>query len=51
MNKKKKAMLNRKFKNIIEFKEKKQQKMIEFLINDLFFNVLFERFKTFSDFD
>ena len=51
VNKKKRTMLNREFKNIIEFKKKKQQKTVEFLINKLLFDVSFERFKIFSDFD
>ena len=51
VNKKKKTMLNREFENIIKFKEKKQQKTIESFINDLFFDVSFERFKISSDFD
>ena len=44
-------MLNQEFENIIKFEKKEQQRTIEFFIDDLFFNVSFERFEISSDFD
>ena len=51
VNKKKKTMLNQEFENIIELEEKKQQRAIESSIDDLLFDVLFERFEILSEFD
>ena len=47
---KKQKIINRKFQNIAKFK-KNERKFNESILNDLLFDVFFERFKISSNFD
>ena len=44
-------MIESKLENISDLKNKEQKKIEELFINELLFNVFFERFKMSSDFD
>ena len=50
LEKKKQTMIEREFRNIAKL-EKNKRRFIEFSINDFLFNVFFERFEIFSEFN
>ena len=51
LKREKKKMIESEFKIIFELKKKEQQKIVAFFIDELLFDVFFERFQIFSNFD
>ena len=47
LKREKKKMMKFKFQNIFELKKKEQQRIVAFFIDELFFDVFFERFQIF----